>query len=115
MRRARPGAVRAAQRRGLGRRSVWINSGTLLERNNWAADIVWGRPENGLTPFDPIAWVAHSKLSADRALAFLDLLLQCELGDEARRLALDAGREGSPDGLRMALQRLTTCPEFQLA
>jgi hypothetical protein len=30
-------------------------------------------------------------------------------------LALDAGREGSPDGLRMALQRLTTCPEFQLA
>ena len=96
--------------------SVWINSSTLLERTNWAADVVWGRPENGLTPFDPIAWVAHSKLSADRAaLAFLDLLLQGELGDEARRLALDAGRVGSPDGLRMALQRLTTCPEFQLA
>jgi Protein of unknown function (DUF1800) len=94
----------------------WINSSTLLERNNWAADVVWGRPENGLTPFDPIAWVAHCKLSADRAaLAFLDLLLQGELGDEARRLALDADREGSPDGLRMALQRLTTCPEFQLA
>jgi len=96
--------------------SVWINSGTLLERTNWAADVVWGRSENGLTPFDPLAWVAHYKLSADRAaLAFLDLLLQAELGDDARRLALDAGRDGSPEGLRKALQRLANCPEFQLA
>ena len=23
---------------------LWINSGTLLERGNWAADLVWGRP-----------------------------------------------------------------------
>ena len=34
--------------------SVWINSGTLLERTNWAADVIWGRAENGLTPFDPL-------------------------------------------------------------
>jgi len=96
--------------------SVWINSGTLLERTNWAADVVWGRSENGLTPFDPLAWAAHYKLSADRAgAAFLDLLLEGELGDDARRLALDAGRDGSPDGLRKALQRLANCPEFQLA
>jgi uncharacterized protein (DUF1800 family) len=96
--------------------SAWINSGTLLERTNWAADVVWGRSENGLMPFDPLAWAARYKLPADRvAGAFLDLLLQGDVGDEARRLALDAGRDGSPDGLRKALQRLANCPEFQLA
>ena len=96
--------------------SIWINSGTLLERTNWAADVIWGRSENGLTPFDPLAWAAHYKLSADRAAqALLDLLLQGELGDDARRLALDAGRDGSPDGLKKTLQRLANCPEFQLA
>jgi uncharacterized protein (DUF1800 family) len=96
--------------------SVWINSGTLLERTNWAADIVWGRSENGLSPFDPFAWATQYKLSTDRACgAFLDLLLQGDLGDEARGLALDAGRDGSPGGLRKALQRLANSPEFQLS
>jgi hypothetical protein len=96
--------------------STWINSGTLLERTNWAADVVWGRPENGLTPFDPRAWAAHYELSADRAGgALLDLLLQGELGDDTRRLALGAGREGSPGALCKSLQRLANCPEFQLA
>jgi hypothetical protein len=95
---------------------VWINSGTLLERTNWAADVVWGRSENGLTPFDPLAWAARYEAPPDRAaVAFLDLLLQGDLGDEARRLTLDAGRDGTPDGLRKALQRLANCPEFQLA
>jgi hypothetical protein len=95
---------------------VWINSGTLLERTNWAADVIWGRSENGLTPYDPLAWAARYKLPSDRAAgAFLDLLLQGELADEARRLTLDAGRDGSPDGLRKELQRLVNCPEFQLA
>ncbi len=96
--------------------SSWINSGTLLERTNWAADVVWGRAENGMIPFDSLAWAAHYKLSADRAAAaLLDLLLQGDAGDEARRLVLDAGRDGSPDGLRKELQRLVNCPEFQLA
>jgi len=96
--------------------SIWINSGTLLERTNWAADVVWGRSENGLMPFDPLAWSGRYKLPAGQtAGAFLDLMLQGDLGDEARRLALDAGRDGSPDGLRKALQRLANCPEFQLA
>jgi uncharacterized protein (DUF1800 family) len=95
--------------------SVWINSGTLLERTNWAADVVWGRSENGLAPFDPLAWVGREKVAPDRAAAaFLELVLQGDLGDEARRLALDAGRDGTPDGLRKALQRLANCPEFQL-
>jgi len=96
--------------------SLWINSGTLLERTNWAADVVWGRSETGLAPFDPLAWCAQYKLTAGQAAgAFLDLLLQGDAGDQARRLALDAGRDGSPDGLRKALQRLANCPEFQLA
>lgn len=95
---------------------AWINSGTLLERANWAADVVWGRSENGLSPFDPIAWSARNRLPPDRAAgALIELLLQDDLGDEARRLALAAGRDGTADGLRKALQRLANCPEFQLA
>ena len=95
---------------------LWINSSTLLERGNWAADIIWGRSENGLAPFDPLAWAARCKLPPESiAEAFLDLLLQGELGGEARRLALDATRNGTLDGLRKALQRLANCPEFQLA
>ncbi|SIN70401.1 Uncharacterized conserved protein, DUF1800 family [Singulisphaera sp. GP187] len=96
--------------------SAWINSGTLLERTNWAADLVWGRGENGLTSFDPLAWAARYQLPADRvADAWLDLLLQGDVGDEARRLVLDACRDGTPDGLRKGLQRLVNCPEFQLS
>lgn len=96
--------------------SVWINSGTLLERTNWAADVVWGRSENGLAPFDPIAWTASYKLpAAQAARAFVDLLLQDDLGPDARRLALEAARDGTADGFRKSLQRLTNCPEFQLA
>ena len=96
--------------------SNWINSGTLLERTNWAADVVWGRAENGLAPYDPLAWAARYKLPADRAAgAFLDLLFQDDIGDETRRLALEAGRDGSSDGLRKALQRLANSAEFQLA
>ncbi len=96
--------------------SVWINSGTLLERTNWAADVVWGRSENGLAPFDPLAWSARYTLPLDRAArAFVELLLQDDLGDEARRLTLEAGRSGTAEGLRKALQRLANCPEFQLA
>ena len=95
---------------------VWINSSTLLERTNWAADIIWGRSDNGLAPFDPLAWADRHNIAPDRAAgAFLDLLLQGDLGDEARGSALDAGRDGTPDGLRKALQRLVNCPEFQLA
>jgi uncharacterized protein (DUF1800 family) len=95
---------------------VWINSGTLLERTNWAADVIWGRSENGLAPFDPLAWAAHDKLPPDRvAGALVELLLQSDLSDEARRLTLDAGHNGTAVGLRKALQRLANCPEFQLS
>jgi uncharacterized protein (DUF1800 family) len=92
---------------------VWINSGTLLERTNWAADVIWGRPENGLAPVDPVAWSSRYNVAPDRAApALVELLLQDDLADDARRSALAAGR--SADGLRRALQRLVNCPEFQL-
>jgi uncharacterized protein (DUF1800 family) len=96
--------------------TVWINSSTLLERTNWAADIIWGRSENGLAPFDPLAWAARYELPPDRSAgAFVELLLQGDIGDETRRLALDASGDGTLVGLRKALQRLANCPEFQLA
>jgi hypothetical protein len=95
---------------------IWINSATLLERTNWAADIVWGRAENGLAPFDPAAWAAQYKIAPDHAAASLIyLLLQDDLGADARRLAKGAGRDGTANGLRKTVQRLANCPEFQLA
>jgi uncharacterized protein (DUF1800 family) len=94
---------------------AWINSSTLLERTNWAADIVWGRSENGLAPFDPLAWASHYKIAPENAGAVLvDLLLQDDLGADGRRLVLDSGRAGTPNDLRKTVQRLTNCPEFQL-
>ena len=94
---------------------AWINSSTLLERTNWAADIVWGRSENGLAPFDPLAWASHYKIAPENAgAALVDLLLQDDLGADGRRLVLDASRGGTPNDLRKTVQRLTNCPEFQL-
>ena len=95
---------------------VWINSATLLERTNWAADVVWGRAENGLAPFDPNAWAARYAIPAKNITgALIDLLLQGDLSDEARRLTLDVGHDGSPNGLRKVIQRIVNCAEFQLA
>jgi uncharacterized protein (DUF1800 family) len=95
--------------------SVWINSGTLLERTNWAADVIWGRAENGLSPFDPLDWAARYRVRAkDAAAGFLDLMLGGDASTEAHRLVLEAGRDGSADGLRKTIQRLANCPEFQL-
>jgi hypothetical protein len=94
----------------------WISSSTLLERLNWATDVVWGDPDRGVTPFDPVAWArGHGVPLGEAAGAFVDLLFQGDLAPEARDLALAAGRGGDPDGLRKALQRLLHCPEFQLA
>jgi uncharacterized protein (DUF1800 family) len=95
---------------------TWLNSATLLERTNWAADIVWGRAENGIAPFDPAAWAARYKVARDRTgQALSELLLQDDLADHARRLVQDAARDQSQIGFRKALQRLANCPEFQLA
>ncbi len=96
--------------------TTWINSATLLQRGNWSADVVWGRPEQGLAPFDPSAWATHHTIPrTDAALALIELLLQDDLNGDARALILRDGRDGRPDGLRKALQLLLNCPEFQLA
>ncbi|MEA2631213.1 MAG: hypothetical protein QOE66_1432 [Chloroflexota bacterium] len=95
---------------------TWINSATLLQRENWSADVVWGRPEQGLPPFDPLAWASHHEVPPARAAeAWIDLLLQDDLNGEARTLILREGRDIRPDGLRKALQLIINCPEFQLA
>ena len=94
----------------------WINSATLLERTNWAADVIWGRAENGISPFDPMEWAARYKIDVDRLpQALIDLLLQDDLDKDPRRLALQAARDHRPTGLRKALQLIANCPEFQLA
>jgi uncharacterized protein (DUF1800 family) len=94
----------------------WINSATLLERTNWSSDVIWGRAENGLSPFDPMEWAARYKINADGiALSLIDLLLQDDLGKEARRFTLEAAHNNTAVNLRKALQLLANCPEFQLA
>jgi uncharacterized protein (DUF1800 family) len=94
----------------------WINSATLLERTNWSSDVIWGRAENGLSPFDPPEWAGRYKIEGARvAQALIDLLLQDDFGKEARRLTLEAARTNTAISLRKALQLLANCAEFQLA
>jgi hypothetical protein len=93
----------------------WINSGTLLERLNWVTDVVWGNSDFGVAPYDPIAWARnHGVKPTEAARVFIEIALQDALTPEARALVLDAGRDGTADGLRKSLQRLLHCPEFQL-
>jgi uncharacterized protein (DUF1800 family) len=95
--------------------SVWINSGTLLERHNWATDLIWGRAENGLEAFDPIAWTTRYHLAPGQsAQAFLDIMLDGELREPARNLVLEAGHDETADALRKSIQRMVNCPEYQL-
>ena len=76
--------------------TAWINSSTLLERLNWATDVVWGNPDRGVLPFDPVAWLDGHGVKPDEAAgAFVNLLLQDDLATEARDLILAAGRDGS--------------------
>jgi hypothetical protein len=96
--------------------TTWINSSTLLERLNWATDVVWGNPDRGVLPFDPVAWLdGHGVKPEEAARAFVSLLLQDDLAAEARDLVLAEGHDRSLSGLRKSLQRVLHCPEFQLA
>jgi uncharacterized protein (DUF1800 family) len=95
---------------------TWINSTTLLERGNWASDVVWGNADLGLKPFDPLTWARDNGVAPEHTVEVLaDLLLQGDLSPKARELATRAGRDGTPDGLRKAVQLLLHCPEYQLA
>ncbi|WP_237722588.1 DUF1800 domain-containing protein [Singulisphaera acidiphila] len=96
--------------------TTWINSSTLLERLNWASDVVWGNPDYGVPPFDLVAWADnHGVKPGEAAGIFINLLLQGDLANEARDLSLAAGRDGDTTSLRKSLQRLLHCPEFQLS
>ena len=95
---------------------TWLNSTTVLERGNWIADVIWGNPDLGLKPYDPLAWARRYALAPDQASgAFMDLLLQGDLSEQARESILRAAGDLKPDGLRKALQLLLHCPEYQLA
>jgi uncharacterized protein (DUF1800 family) len=94
----------------------WINSSTLLERLNWATDVVWGNPDRGMLPLDTTAWLdGHGVQPAEAGAAFISLLLQDDLAPESRALVLAAAHDPSGNGPGKALQRVLHCPEFQLA
>jgi uncharacterized protein (DUF1800 family) len=94
---------------------IWINSGTLLERHNWANDLIWGNPENGLKALNPITWCDRYKIApAQAGQMFLNCLLDGELANKSRSLVLDPTQGSTPDALRKSIQRILNCPEFQL-
>ena len=95
---------------------AWVSSATLLTRSNWTSDFIWGNRSLAIAPFDSTAWANEHRIAPPNAMRRLaDLLLQGDLAPEARALALEAGRDGGPDGVRRGLQILMQCPEFQLA
>jgi uncharacterized protein (DUF1800 family) len=95
---------------------TWLNSTTVLERGNWVNHLIWGNADFGLNPFNPLEWAHRNKVPTDQITArLLELLLQDDAGPKARNLILEAGRTGTADDLRKALQRIVHCPEFQLA
>jgi hypothetical protein len=94
---------------------TWLDTTAFLARCNWCNDVIWGNPALGIPAYDPLAWAARHGLAAAKATAaFLDLLLQGDCDDQARGLIERAGRDGSADGLRKALQLIVHCPEYQL-
>ena len=94
----------------------WLNSTTLLERGNWIADVVWGNPDLGLAPYDPLAWAQRCQIEPARiAEAMTELLLQGDLSDQARALIARAAADGSADRSRTAVQLILHCPEYQLS
>jgi uncharacterized protein (DUF1800 family) len=94
----------------------WLNSTTVLERGNWIADLIWGNPELGLSPYDPLAWAERCQITPSKVPeAMISLLLQGEVNDNARGLILKTGADGHPDSLRRALQLVLHCPQFQLS
>jgi hypothetical protein len=105
------------QRQGLGRRQGLARQCSRAgARGNWCNDVIWGHAEVGLPSYEPLAWARRYSIAAEQAAtSFLDLLLQGECDDGARDLIEQAGRGGSADGLRKALQLIVHCPEYQLA
>lgn len=95
---------------------TWLNTATVLERANWANDLLWGTPELNMVPYDPAAWGRQQGISIKQAgEAFTQLLLQEDLAPKVMDLVGQAASDGTADGLRKAVQLLVHCPEYQLA
>jgi uncharacterized protein (DUF1800 family) len=95
---------------------TWLNSTTMLERGNWCNDVVWGNADFGLKVYDPLAWAKRYGVAPEKsAEELVELLLQGDVGPRARDTILGAGRAGTADGLRKAVQLIVHCPEYQLA
>ena len=91
----------------------WLNSATLVARQNWANDVIWGNPDVRMPPYEPERWGNLS--GAKRPVeALIEVLLQTDVEPRARALIEEAGSQGKPDGLRRALELIVRCPEFQL-
>jgi uncharacterized protein (DUF1800 family) len=94
----------------------WLSSTSVLERGNWVSDVLWGNPDLGLKPYDPLAWAKRNGMAPQHVLEKLaELLFQGSLDAKARELVLRTGRDSRPDSLRKGLQLLLNCPEYQLA
>lgn len=94
---------------------AWLNSSTLLQRANWASDVVWGNADLGMKPFDAVGWAQANGIRPDQvANAMADLLLQRSVDPKTTDLARQAAHEDRADGPRRALQILLQAPEFQL-
>jgi uncharacterized protein (DUF1800 family) len=95
---------------------TWLNSTTVLERGNWCNDVVWGNADFGLKTYDPLAWAKRYGVEPGKVTeALVELLLQGDVSARARDAVLGAGRAGTADGLRKALQLIVHCPEHQLS
>jgi uncharacterized protein (DUF1800 family) len=94
----------------------WLTTTTLLGRSNWGNAIVWGNPDVGMPPYDPLAWARRHGIAPARATAaLLELLLQEQVSAADRALILRTGADGRPDSVRRALQLILHVPECQLA
>ena len=94
----------------------WLNSSTTLQRGNWCSDVIWGNPNLGMPPFDPLAWAARNRLpESQAATALVDLVLNGDLDEEDRRLILRGADSVDADGLRRIIHMSSQCPNFQLA
>jgi uncharacterized protein (DUF1800 family) len=94
---------------------TWLSSTTVLERGNWANDVVWGNAEMGLPAYDPTAWARRHGIAPEKTAGeLLKLLLQGDVNAKDRELILRTGKSGLAADLRKALQMILHCPEYQL-
>jgi uncharacterized protein (DUF1800 family) len=95
---------------------AWLNTSATLERTNWVADVIWGNPEIGWKPFDPLRWAERNAINAGQVTRTLaNLAVQGDLSKQALKLVLETGTGATADRLRKALQVALHCPIYQLA